>query len=458
MKKFTLTLALVLCLVLCAFAFASCEKKKAASTTAAPAKTECVHVWGDYVVDLEPTCSDSGVKSKYCIKCGAQDPASVEEVETLPHTESENYTVDTPATCSAVGYESKHCSVCGQPIASTVRQIEINDKAHDVDDWNVTAATVLNHTGSRTGTCKLCHKPVVEELIFQPTVKECATSTGGEYKPAEFGILSVQGDKHFYATDTEPANDLFIEFSILWNPTMLNINGDVSGTEGPYCATRIMGTGATNLTYWSGTDSPKGSWCPYAGGFEGASLTDGGPAGMNKDHGEYSDYPNIGGSVAPADATNLDNGHEWGWHRIGVRVHQDVTNLDALKADTTPGATTPKYKTTMTLYFDGVEVISVYGDYSSSKAANRLYSVASNGDGTVTYTEIGDSIKAIPFVIHATGVKDGTTAYVVTAYHSVTCGTAFVQNVQRVDNPTAATYEVADGVNLNARVYYKLAD
>ncbi|MBO4284469.1 MAG: hypothetical protein J5958_07610, partial [Clostridia bacterium] len=70
MKKCTLTLALVLCLVLCAFAFASCGKDKAASTTAAATKpagaTECAHVWSDFVVDLDPTCSDVGVKSKYC--------------------------------------------------------------------------------------------------------------------------------------------------------------------------------------------------------------------------------------------------------------------------------------------------------------------------------------------------------------------------------------------------------
>ena len=457
MKKLTLILALVLCLVLCAFAFASCGKKKAASTTAA-GKTECVHAWGDYVVDLEPTCSDAGVKSKYCTKCGAQDPASVAEVDPLPHTEAENYTVDTPATCSAEGWESKHCTVCGQPVPSTVRKIEIDENAHDVDDWVTVEPTLLSPNGSRTGTCKLCNNPVEEELTFQPTVKECTASTGGEYKPAEFGILSVQGDKHFYATDTEPANDLLIEFSILWNPTMLNINGDVSGTEGPYCATRIMGTGASNLTYWSGTKDPKGSWCPYAGGFEGATLTQGGPAGMMKNHGDYSDYPNIGGDVAEADADDLDNGHEWGWHRIGLRVHQEVTNLATLKADTTAGATKPTYKTTVTVYFDGVEKFSVYGDYESGKEANRLYSVASNGDGTVTYTEIGDAVKAIPFVIHTTGVKNAAAAYIVTADYSVTCGTSFVQNVVRVDNPTAATYRVAEGVDLNARVFYKLAD
>ena len=62
MKKTVLTLALLLCLVLSAFAFASCDKKDKAATTAAG--TGCAHAWGDYVIDLEPTCSEPGIKSK----------------------------------------------------------------------------------------------------------------------------------------------------------------------------------------------------------------------------------------------------------------------------------------------------------------------------------------------------------------------------------------------------------
>ena len=90
MKRLYLALALLLCLVLCVFAFASCGKKKAASTTAAetdpagasttaeettaPATTtkkQHAHVpEPDYTVDLEPTCTTPGEKSYYCVECG----------------------------------------------------------------------------------------------------------------------------------------------------------------------------------------------------------------------------------------------------------------------------------------------------------------------------------------------------------------------------------------------------
>ncbi|MBO4283723.1 MAG: hypothetical protein J5958_03765 [Clostridia bacterium] len=324
------------------------------------------------------------------------------------------------------------------------------------DTETVTVCSAAGHTHEGLLLCTHCDGCNLD-VEPQPAVKKCNDSSKSgekEYIPEEFIIRSVQG---YDADNPDPANDLLMEFSILWNPTMLNLDGEVEGSEGPYCATRIMGGGTSNLTYWSGTNDPKGSWCPYAGGFEGAKVTKGGPAGMLKNHGDYSDYPNIGGTVAAADANNLENGHEWGWHRVGVRVHQEVRNLAALMEDTTPGATAPTYRTTVTVYFDGEEVFSVYGD--NKLAGHYLYTVASNGDGTVTYTPIADDVKAIPFALHSRRVKSDTAAYVVTADISVTCGTEFVQDVERVNAPAGnPTYTVAAGVNVPAKMYFKLAD
>lgn len=471
MKKLSVILALILCLVLSAFAFASCGKDKADATTAsktaaptaaattAPSTTTAhVHVPGDEkVVDVRPTCTVDGSKSFHCTVCSEIIPESIEAIPAPGHTPEEDFTT-VAATCKDTGMKYKVCEVCGNTIDSTIEILPIDPNAHEVAEaeWTVTSAVDLFHdTGSREGVCTICGDTVVEEIKFKPTVKEGTAMGSSTYRSAQFNILKLQGDAHFYPTDADPlGNDLLIEFSILWNPTMLNL----AGTSDPYCATRVekSGTGTTNLTYWSGTDNPSGSWCPYAGGFEGSSLTGGSPAGMMKDHGDYADYPNIGGSVAPADAENLDNGHEWGWHRFGMRIHEEVTNLSALLADDEPGKTAATYKTTVTVYFDGVEIYSVYGDFKSDKLWSRLYSVSSNGDGTVTYADIDESVVAIPFAINSTTTVSGTIAYIVIADQSATCGKAFVQNVQRVDNPTAATYEVAEGVAVPAAMYFQL--
>ena len=475
MKKLTVTLALVLSLVLCVFAFASCDKSgkggdattattaanaTAAATTAGATtggETEHVHTpAAEYTIDRQATCANAGSKSYHCTVCGDIIPETVVVIDPLPHTPEPEITVLQKATCSAKGLKAYLCLDCGEVIESTKEEIPIDEKAHAVEDWTVTEAVNMFHTtGSRNGECTICHQNIVEVITFQPTVKECTDATKGTYRSEQFSVIDVQNGGHFYPTDDNPGgNDLYIEFSILWNPTMLNL----LDTADPYCASRLEAPEISNLTYWSGSNNPKGSWCPYAGGFEGAALTGGSPAGMMKDHGEYADYPNVGGSVAPADAENLDNGHEWGWHRIGLRVNHEVTNLSALLADDEPGKTAAKYKTTVTVYFDGVEIYSVYGDLSGSKAINRLFTVASNGDGTVTYTDIGDTVKAVPFAINSTEAKIGTTAYVVIADCNVTMGNDFAMKVEKVATPDAATLEVAEGVEISAPLYFKLAD
>ena len=40
----------------------------------------------------------------------------------------------------------------------------------------------------------------------------------------------------------------------------------------------------------------------------------------------------------------------------------------------------------------------------------------------------------------------------------VTCGTSFVQEVERVDDPEEATFEVEDGVEIPAKMWFTLAD
>ena len=484
MKKCTLTLALVLCLVLCAFAFASCDKKgKTASTTAAAGKTECAHVWGDYVVDLEPTCSDAGVKSKYCTKCGAQDPASVAEIDPLPHTEAENYTVDTPATCSAVGWESKHCTVCGAIIASTAREIDIDENAHDVETWTVTdQATMFNQTGHRNGICKLCKKPVEEEIKYEPTVLICNGSKTGKYEYAQVSFKDVRGDKHFYPTDGDAyGNDLYVEYSVLWNPSMLNLDG-ANNSKNPYIVTRLKDTDP--ILYWSPTTKIRTSDCKdFPGAFEWMGryrvpITDGEvitPTGMAPTYtdaangkytlgDQYSDFPNIGGNAAQPDVNNLDNGHEWGWHRIALRYHLELADEAAVKAGTA-GDKTADYVGTVTVYIDGVAKFKLKtADFvvedeqpGIRTLTGSLFTAEADGEGGITYKDM-DENWVDPFELAQRSVKSGTTAYVVIADVMVTCGKDFAMKVDRVDNPEAAKFVVdeTNNVEIDAPVYFKL--
>ncbi|MBR5043975.1 MAG: hypothetical protein IKX66_01390, partial [Clostridia bacterium] len=213
------TLALVLALVLLVLSLASCGGDKTASTTTAKTagKTECAHVWGSFVVDIEPTCSASGTKSKYCTKCGAQDPDSITAVEKIDHVESKDYTTDTPATCSAAGSESKHCTVCGEIIASTVREIPADESAHVVETWSATP-TLLNPSVHATGECTVCKKPIEKDLTFTPAVFDSKNPSGQYYSGGIFAVskkaADIRGDNHFCPDESNgmAGNDLWFEY------------------------------------------------------------------------------------------------------------------------------------------------------------------------------------------------------------------------------------------------------
>ncbi len=88
--------------------FCSCGKEY---TVTADERT---HIYGDFTVEKEPTCTEPGIKSKHCI-CG-KTRTEITVIEPLGHTEI----IDIPAvapTGTEPGYtHQSHCSVCGETV------------------------------------------------------------------------------------------------------------------------------------------------------------------------------------------------------------------------------------------------------------------------------------------------------------------------------------------------------
>ena len=154
MKKLSTALALILCLVLCLFAFASCSKKgKTDDTTKVPettaGKTECAHVWGEYTVDTEATCTKEGSESIYCTICEAKKPGSTRPIAKKPHTPSEDYKTVTPATCTTDGLEAKYCTVCQTVLEGEgmTRPIVAAGTDHVVTAWDDEVEATLRSAG-----------------------------------------------------------------------------------------------------------------------------------------------------------------------------------------------------------------------------------------------------------------------------------------------------------------------
>ena len=266
------------------------------------------------------------------------------------------------------------------------------------------------------------------------------------------------GAKCFHPTNVDPTgNDLLIEYSVLWNDTIAYFNKSTTKSVKSYLCDADDHSMQAPLAYWSPINGISGNNCQYAGGFEDAGsfntpISDGEvttPAGMVSGGGDYADYPNVTGAD--------QNNPEYGWHRIGLRYHEEVTNADALKADLTPGATPAVYALTMTIYVDGVAVAKLGASDCTTGSGRdcKLYTAQSDGEGGIVYTDVGSNVDLCIF--NTAGKNAGSkTAFFAVAEPYASCGKDFVQSVERVDYPEPIYYRNEGGAGKPASTYYRI--
>ena len=266
------------------------------------------------------------------------------------------------------------------------------------------------------------------------------------------------GAKCFHPTNVDPTgNDLLIEYSVLWNDTIAYFNNSTTKSVKSYLCDADDHSKQAPLAYWSPINGISGNNCQYAGGFEDAGsfntpISDGEvttPAGMVSGGGDYADYPNVTGAD--------QNNPEYGWHRIGLRYHEEVTNADALKADLTPGATPAVYALTMTIYVDGAAIAKLGASDCTTGSGRdcKLYTAQSDGEGGIVYTDVGSNVDLCIFNI--AGKNAGSkTAFFAVAEPYASCGKDFVQSVERVDYPEPIYYRNEGGSGKPASTYYRI--
>ena len=293
----------------------------------------------------------------------------------------------------------------------------------------------------------------LHEIAGEPVSSVPATIFGDGSKTGHcdgcvtFGEI-LDGGKHFYPDESNGGlgNDLLVEYSLLWNDTLQNFNKSAGGQTLDSRITNKSGGGTTVLAWMSYQDNAQGSDCPFMGGFEWGALgtpEDGTSAGMCGSSGAWADYPNIGG----ADRENP----EWGWHRVQIRVHQELTNA----AEVASGASAVYYMYSV-VYIDGVQVSKLSGT-GASPAGSLLFTAANDGADGIAYTDIADDSILYGFNSQIAKKNSGV-GYLVYGDYSVSCGRTFAQSVTRVDSPAAATYVTrADGgVEIPAPAYFTI--
>ena len=525
MRKVITSLAILLCLVLCVFCFASCSKKKTTgttspettvpdvtagqSTTAAPettaAPTEHVHVPEEQFTTLTPaSCTDAGSKCYFCSVCHEAIPGTTETIPAKGHVPAEEYTVDVEENCTSAGSKSYHCTVCNVSIDGTATPIPADPTKHVVDEWDEKIPHLLDPDGYRRGECKLCHAPIDQTLVWTPVIFN-SKEPSGEYYDEATGNYSVRetfgnirGDKHFFPDEENPiGNDLWFEYSLLWNETLANSArarisaAEVTGYDEPdgceifgLCTRDVAaddefaGRFCFNRTYVYGSgqiDKKEGS--TWTSRLEPASdcvleLGNGQPRLLGR-----FDETVTADSFAPIGS--------YGWHRIGFRYHleTDPDDTDNAKALAEPGQKA-SYYAFVELYVDGVKVWkiweSVVGYWDGEAWQNRSYALRPNdavpfkltASENYATTNSGFMDKAFQFsgIWYVDNDKRsvGMTFYGVTSSENAvyividdvqyTCGDGFVREVVPDEAPTAKTITLTEGLEVPAAVYFKLKD
>ena len=71
------------------------------------------HVYGAWVVDFAPTCSNEGSRHKDCSICGHREVETIEIEPTAHVFDYEHAEITTPATCTSTGVCTATCTECG---------------------------------------------------------------------------------------------------------------------------------------------------------------------------------------------------------------------------------------------------------------------------------------------------------------------------------------------------------
>jgi len=115
------------------------------------------HSFGEWIVEIEPTCSEGGLYSRSC-RCGARQEKAI---ATKDHILDKWKTIQ-ESTCSVKGIKESVCQVCGYSV-----QEELKLKEHDFGKWIILENVSCIEEGLQERECKNCGE--IEEKIIKIT-------------------------------------------------------------------------------------------------------------------------------------------------------------------------------------------------------------------------------------------------------------------------------------------------
>lgn len=140
MKKQRITILLIFAII-AAIALAGCGHE---------------HSFGDWTVEKEPSCTESGVEIRFC-QCGETERRNI---STTDHTDGSWVTEKEP-TCTEPGIKKQQCVHC----AAVLRTGTLEPIGHVAGDWTVDTEPTATQTGTKSQKCTICGETLETQTI-----------------------------------------------------------------------------------------------------------------------------------------------------------------------------------------------------------------------------------------------------------------------------------------------------
>ena len=212
-----------------------------------------------------------------------------------------------------------------------------------------------------------------------PTLSEPTVYDSGNEQDQDFNVVSslrdARGTDHFYPDSTNggEGRDLYFDMDILWNETITSnwIDGNgirielVNYDSTPARDNLFLLNPKQNT--WGSSDAKASGGFDYGGAATHAIVY--GPKGVNGTGTNAENFPNIGA---------------YGWHRIGVRVHEEAAVSGNGVA----------YTIYSTLYIDGAKIwqIKYTGNFTKWLDRGIMLFTATNEGGNLVYTDASSKL------------------------------------------------------------------
>lgn len=123
------------------------EELKDIDVTSSIKTSTLMHIFTEWVVTKEPTCTENGVETRTCSKCGESESRPI---PATGHDEGTWITTKDP-TCTENGQKELHCNSCDEVLDTEI----IPAKGHDAE-WVVTKEPTTSEPGIESYVCKTC--------------------------------------------------------------------------------------------------------------------------------------------------------------------------------------------------------------------------------------------------------------------------------------------------------------